>query len=245
MMDDLSAVLWKELKEIPQQSRGSRRGGPLSLIVVVGIFGIFMPLQAGLKFLNGGQLMVFVIVPMAMIAAVIADSFAGERERHTLETLLASPLSDRAILFGKLAAAVAYGWGIAMFCLLLALVTVNLKFGQGKLLLFPAAATVSVVLGSLLAGSLVASAGVLVSLRASTVRQAQQVLSMSVLILVFAGIFGLRSLPKEWLAWLGEKFATTGEMTLVFTVAGIALLINLAMLAAAMARFQRSRLILD
>ncbi len=245
MMDDLRTVLWKEIREIPQRSKVSRKGGPLSLIVVIAVLGIFMPLQAGAKFVNGGQLMVFMVLPMAMIAAVIADSFAGERERHTLETLLASPLSDRAILLGKLAAAVAYGWGISMFSLLLGLVTVNLKFGQGRLLLFSPATAVSVVLGSLLTSFLMASAGVLVSLRASTVRQAQQVLSMSFLILVFASVFAARSVPREWLGWLSQKVAATGEMTLAFTVAAILLLIDLVVLAAAMARFQRARLILD
>ena len=37
---------------------------------------------------------------------MIADGIPGERERHTLETLLASRLSDRSILLGKVMAAV-------------------------------------------------------------------------------------------------------------------------------------------
>jgi ABC-2 type transport system permease protein len=240
---DFVTMLSKELKEILRQSTG-RRGVPMG-IVTLGLIGIFLPLQAGVRFLNASQLVVVAVLPMAMIAALVGDSFAGERERHTLETLLASPLSDRAILFGKLAAVVGYGWGIGMLSLLLGVVTVNLKYGQGKLLLFSAAAGLGIVFGSLLASSLMASVGVLVSLHASTVRQAQQTLSMGFLVLIFAGIFGARALPKEWLAWLGREAAAHGEMTLLFAVAGILLLIELAILAVAMARFQRSRLILD
>lgn len=244
MMADLGTVFWKELHEIPRQSSG-RRGGPVGILVTIALIGVFLPLQAGVKFLNAGQLGVIVMLPVMLILAVIADSFAGERERHTLETLLASPLSDRAILFGKIAAAVGWGWGISMLSLLLGLITVNLKYGQGKLLLFSAPTAVGVALGSLLAGIFMASAGVLVSLRASTVRQAQQTLSMSFLVLIFGGVFGVRALPREWLLSLSRFVVTTGEMTLIFLTAGILLLIDLAILGAAMARFQRSRLILD
>jgi ABC-2 type transport system permease protein len=244
MMADVVTVLWKELKEIPRQSSG-RRGGPMNILVVIGLIGVFLPLQAGVKFLNPSQLGVIVVLPVMLILAVIADSFAGERERHTLETLLASPLSDRAILFGKIAAAVGWGWGISMLSLVLGLITVNLKFGQGKLLMFAPETAVAVVLGSLLGGIFMASAGVLVSLRSSTVRQAQQTLSLSFLVLIFAGVFGIRALPRDWLLWLSRVVVTTGEMTLIFSAAGIVLLIDLAILGAAMARFQRSRLILD
>jgi ABC-2 type transport system permease protein len=244
MIADLRTVLWKELREIVRQSSG-RRGGRTSMLVFVGLMGIFMPLQAGVKFLDGGQLTVLVVLPVALIAAVIADAFAGERERNTLETLLASPLSDRAILFGKIAAAVVWGWGTALLSMLLGLVTVNLKYGQGKLLMFSVQAGVSTVLMSLLVGLLMASAGVLVSLRASTVRQAQQTLSLSFVVLMFGGIFAVRNLPREWLAWLNRTVATTGEMTLILAGAAILLLIDLLIVGTAMARFQRSRLILD
>jgi ABC-2 type transport system permease protein len=131
LIADLRTVLWKELREIPMR----RRSGLLSLVVVVGLIGVVLPLQAGLRFFQTGQQVSLVVLPMALIMAVIADSFAGERERHTLETLLASPLSDRTILFGKITAAVAFGWAIALLSLLLGLAMVNLKYGQGKLLL--------------------------------------------------------------------------------------------------------------
>lgn len=48
--------------------------------------------------------------PLVLTLTMVADSFAGERERHALETLLASRLSDRAILLGEAAALTSYGW---------------------------------------------------------------------------------------------------------------------------------------
>ena len=244
MIADLRTMLWKELKEVPQQT-GGRRGGPMNLLVVVGLIGVVMPLRAGVNFPTVGQQAMLVVLPMVLIASIIADSFAGERERHTLETLLASPIADRAILFGKIGAAVAFGWGTAILSLLLGLVTMNFKFGQGKPLLFSAPTGIGVALLSLLTSLLVATAGVLVSLRASTVRQAQTMLSMGLVVLVFAGIFGAGLLPHEWLAWLHQITATTGEMTLILVGAGVLLVIDIVVLGAAMLCFRRSRLILD
>lgn len=53
---------------------------------------------------------VFAFVVVLAGAMIGAESFAGERERGTLETLLASPLSDTAITTGKLLA----GWLYAL-----------------------------------------------------------------------------------------------------------------------------------
>lgn len=46
----------------------------------------------------------FLIVPLMVCAVIAADSFAGEKERRTLEALLYSPTSDRELYLGKLLA---------------------------------------------------------------------------------------------------------------------------------------------
>jgi ABC-2 type transport system permease protein len=98
--------------------RGSLRGGWLGLVIFVAVFGILLPLQSGRGWVESPTgLAVWAWVPFLLVSSVVADSFAGERERHTLETLLASRLPDRAILFGKLATAVGYGWGFALLSL--------------------------------------------------------------------------------------------------------------------------------
>jgi len=54
------------------------------------------------------------IVPLAVATAIAADSLAGERERRTLEALLATPIRDEELFFGKVLAAalpaIAIGW---------------------------------------------------------------------------------------------------------------------------------------
>lgn len=44
----------------------------------------------------------FLIVPLMVASVIAADSFAGERERRTLETLLYSPTTDRELFVAKL-----------------------------------------------------------------------------------------------------------------------------------------------
>jgi ABC-2 type transport system ATP-binding protein len=47
----------------------------------------------------------FWVIPVALTPAVGADSFVGERERNSLEPLLATPISPRQVLLGKLLSA--------------------------------------------------------------------------------------------------------------------------------------------
>src|SRR5436190_12483504 len=129
MMADIATIMWKELKEWLFQRGSAGRGGWVGQLIFVAVFGIFLPYQNGPRWVDNPMALVFwAWVPLLMVASVTADAFAGERERHTLETLLASRLSDQAILFGKVAAAIAYGWGLSLLSLLLGDITVNIAF---------------------------------------------------------------------------------------------------------------------
>jgi ABC-2 type transport system permease protein len=245
MMADVWTVMWKEWKEIFLQ-RGSLRGGAWNLLLMIGVFGVFLPLQTGRAWVESPLgLIYWAWVPLFLVTTVVADSFAGERERHTLETLLASRLSDRAILLGKVGASVGYGWGLTMVAMLIGLVTVNLAHGHGELLLYPAAIFLSIVLLSLLASGLVAAAGVLVSLRAATVRQAAQTMSIAIMLLLFVPVFGVQALPVEWKVRLAQAVMGADVEQIVLIAAAVLIVLDIGLLAAAMARFQRARLILD
>jgi hypothetical protein len=111
LISDVWTVMWKEWRELLIQ-RVRLRGGALSLLVVVAVFSIVLPLQIGSDWVESPMVLFFAgWVPFVSTAHVVADSFAGERERHTLETLLASRLSNQAILFGKVCTAVSYRMG--------------------------------------------------------------------------------------------------------------------------------------
>src|SRR5574342_1279088 len=109
---------------------------------------------------------------MMLAATIVADTFAGERERHTLETLLASRLSNRAILLGKFSAAVAYVWGQILVCLLVGAVTVNLVNWRGQIVFYRASVGVGTAGLGLLGAGLVGGLGILISLRAPKIGRA-------------------------------------------------------------------------
>jgi len=177
-------------------------------------------------------------IPFFVIISFIGDAIAGERERHTLETLLASRMPDRAILLGKVVTTVLYAWSMGVLSLLLGLVLVDLFRTQGHWMFYPLDLFVDALVLILLASVLGASAGVLISLRVSTVRQAQQILSIGTIVLVFGATFVLRALPTNLVSSL------TYQQSLLIAVAVIAVL-DAILLGLSLASFQRSRLILS
>ena len=244
-MGDVLTVAWKEWRELLQLG-GSHRGGRFSLVILVGVFGVLLPLQSGAEWVQSPATVYYWgWVPLMLVSGAVADSFAGERERHTLETLLASRLPDRAILLGKMAAAVAYGWGLVLAMLALSLVTVNLSARSGQVLMFPWRFAVGAPLMALLGAGLAATAGALVSLRAQTVRQAAQTLNVGVLLLVFIPVLGLQAMPEAWQTQLGAWALTVGVDGMLWPAAAVLAALDLALLAAAFARFRRARLVLD
>jgi len=225
---------------------GSRRAGWLSILIVLGAFGLFLPLQIGPAWLSRPQLLLFwAWVPLFLVSSITTDTFAGERERHTLETLLASRLSDRAILFGKVAAAVVYGWGISLVSVLISVVAINIVYSHGHLLLYPLNVAMLGVVLSLLASGLSATAGVLISLRASSARQAAQVMSIAIMVMLFVPVLALQALPGETRAQLGNLLSNTSFNQVALGAILLLAVVDGLLLLAGMARFQRAKLILD
>ena len=70
--------------------------------------------------------LIFLVIPLAVSTILAADGFAGERERGTLELLLAAPLDERELLLGKVLAALIPGVISSWATFLLMVPTVNL-----------------------------------------------------------------------------------------------------------------------
>ena len=106
MQSDLVTVVQKELKEVLGE-RHSRRGVLFQSSIFVLMMGVMFPASAPELWLEASPIAVvyYFVFPAMLSSMVASDAFAGERERLTLETLLATPLSDRAILWGKVATA--------------------------------------------------------------------------------------------------------------------------------------------
>ena len=139
----------------------------------------------------------FLIIPVMASSVLGSDSFAGERERKTIEALLATPISDSELLLGKILVSfipamlvtyVAYG-------LFMGIVDVMTFDMFGGMLLLPNANWLVMMFGVTPAIAL-CSIGltVMISSKVKGFREAQQisvVLLLPILGLVFAQISGL------------------------------------------------------
>ncbi|MDY6893671.1 MAG: ABC transporter permease [Chloroflexota bacterium] len=248
MMSDIRTVMWKERKGLFRQ-QGSLVRVLLTLLIPMAVFAIWTPWQEGRGWLESPfSLIVSVFIPMLLVGMMIPESFAGERERHTLETLLSSRLPDRAILFGKIAMSVGLAWGITLFALLLALVTLNIVHWEGQIMFYtPTIALVNIALSFILA-SIMACLGVLISLRAATVQGAQQTLMFATLMpLTLLGVIVTVVLGSnsQWIERFKEIVGSIDSTHLILIVGAVLVVACLGLLWAAMNRFQRARLILN
>ena len=237
-MSDTWTIVWKEWRD------SIFPGGKVEFyrpLVFIAFLGIIMPLidRQGWLALSSAMVLGSVFFPYFYILTYIGDAFAGERERHTLETLLASRIADRAILWGKVIAAVSYVWGMTVIASLLGLVVVNLAEGPGPWMFYtPVSGWLTVLLATILSCLLAASGGILVSLHSATVRQAQQTLSLGSLVLFVVVFLGVRAVPAQLLLSM-----STSQIFLIAMLVLAA--IDAILLAIAMASFHRSRLILS
>lgn len=233
--------MWKEYRE--NFAKIGLRSAISLIVVPILLLGVFLPWQMGTAwFTSPITMLMWAWLPAFMVISVVADSFAGERERHTIETLLASRLPDRAILLGKISVVVLYSWGTTLAGMATALITINVLYGNGSLLMYSADTVLIGVTFSLLVATLVTTGGCLVSLRAATVRQAQQTISTLFMIPLFGLVLGGQLLPKEWIT---SASAFTGNLSIVGLL-GLAevliLLVDAGLIGTAMARFKRAKL---
>jgi len=246
MKDDILAVMWKERKAM-FRVQGRRTQTLLTMLSPL-LLSIWLPFETGLDWLERSMsLLLAFIVSFILVGITIPDSFAGERERHTLPTLLASRLPDRAILFGKIASAVIFAWGAALLFLLVSLITINVTHWQGHIMFFKPSVLLADVSISLLVALLTAGLGVVFSLRSSTVQQAQQatmsVLLLPAMLLQFGMLFILRSESAK--QTLNDTLGALSFGQLIALVVSILALAAAAVLWLALARFRRARLILS
>lgn len=245
-MNDILIVMVKELKEF-WRARGGMRSRLVSFLPIFFVFGVFWPLQGreawiSVPFLPG---MLFMLLPLTLAGSTAADSFAGERERHTLETLLSTRLSDRDIYAGKVLATTLYCTGLVWVCAFVALITLNVTRGNEPVFWYAGISWLLIIVGTLLLAVLMTAIGVLVSLRAATVRAAAQTFSLITLV-VFVGVpLLVQFLPASVQLALAQA-VTSSNLLLVALAAGSAIAIaDVVLLALGVARFQRTRLILE
>ncbi|HEX2980183.1 MAG TPA: ABC transporter permease subunit [Anaerolineaceae bacterium] len=243
MSNDIFAIVWKEWRELIHQR--SSRGGLMNWAIMVLIVGVLMPIQIGVEWAtNPVMLLAWTWPSFLAVMWIVADSFAGERERHTLETLLASRLSDRSILYGKIVSTLLYGWSIEVASLIVGLITVNVMHHDG-LVLYPWTWLVGVLAFSLVGILIISTIGCLTSMHADSARSAYQRMSLSIFAIIVIPSVILSMLPEEVRSSvLGRlEFHPTPAF---FAAVGVGLIaIEAVLVWFTLQRFQRTKLILD
>lgn len=180
---------------------------PIILILTSAIFSIFfgwfvvtLPLYDTFIY----QLMVVstistivIAMPVMLPVMIAADSIVGEKERRTLLPLLATPLTDTELLFGKLLTALVPGLLVSYANLLLSTALINLMLlflAPSLIWIFPVATPIALVQALVLPplfSSLAVTIMITISERVTKVYEAYQlggIIMIPVLIFAFTPI---------------------------------------------------------
>jgi ABC-type Na+ efflux pump permease subunit len=173
----------------------------------------------------------FLLVPFMVANVIAADSFAGERERRTLEALLYTPPSDAELFVGKVLAAWLPGLGASVLGFLLYFAVAG-AIGHATAGRLPPIGLASLVLVGWVAPAFAAlglAAMVLVSMRVSRTQDAVQ-------------LGGLLVLPIVALAVGTVKGAVVLRPSVLAALGAVGWLIAGVLLAAGVRGFRRARL---
>ncbi len=243
MSTDLSTVLWKEWRSL---MGGRARRQVLIIGGVLAAMALIFPFEDGRGWVGDpvGMGIVGIVLPMLVVSVIVPDAVAGERERHTLGTLLASRLPDRAILYGKLGFAVVTGWLSGIVMLAVALVAANLSAAPPAPLLYDPQVLLAVLALGFLIAILAGGIGFFVSLRASTAQEAQQLTGVGMMLpLMLASFLLMAVMDNEDLRAMLAGIGSLDPRLIVVAVLAVVAIVDGALLVAADRRFRRGRLL--
>jgi len=166
----------------------------------------------------------FLIIPLMASSVIASDSFAGEKERKTIEALLATPLSDSELFLGKILVSFVPSMMVTFISFLIYSTVVDLfsfYIFNGRLLL-PNLDWIMLIFGLAPAIAL-ASIGltVMISARVKGFREAvhiSAILLIPILILIFGQVTGAIFLGPIAISVLVGAFASIDLITFYVSV---------------------------
>lgn len=244
MIGDIRTVIWKEWRSL---AYGQNRRQLVVIVVMLSFWAVWLPIQTGAGWMRDGviSLLVSVLLPGLVVAVTIPPAFAGERERKTLATLLATRLPDEAILFGKLVVPLVLGCVALVAVLAVSLVAANAASWDGSPRFYDPVVVVPNLLIGFCVALMVAALGVAISLRARRVQDAQQLISLMLTVpAIGLGILAFGAIQLTGgVQQLAERFEGISGWIPALIAAGVLAAIDVALLAVARRRFRRNRLI--
>jgi ABC-2 type transport system permease protein len=182
---------------------------PSAIPAITGLTSAGRAAYIGVVYLFAGF---FLLVPVMVSTVIAANSFAGEKERRTLEGLLYTPVSDSELVVGKIAAAFLPTIGFTWLCYAIYIAIVAV-FGTPVVgqMFFPTASWWALMLLLVPAVSLlVISIVVMVSAKARGFQEANAIggsVILPVIGLAVAQTSGLMVLSASIIAWTALLFA--------------------------------------
>ncbi len=241
MSAEFWSVFWKERMVLQRAYR--KFSSYLSTLMYIVFFGVFPAWFLAGNFVSSPLVLFYIsLAPLVTGAGMATLAFAGERENHTLETLLAAPLSEKSILMGKIAAHSLYAWMYVPLCLAAGWLTASLL--AGNWLTYDPGLLISGLWIGLLVACFSTSLGALASLRAGTIKEAGRKLQ---------GIYLLFVLPYMVINFLSDsargelifRLNQFGTGWVVLIVSVVLLALNGAFLRRSLQQFNRLQMILD
>ncbi|HSM38714.1 MAG TPA: ABC transporter permease [Candidatus Limnocylindrales bacterium] len=245
MIADLRTMFWKEWRSLV---RGKARRQALLTGGILATWSVWFPIQMGGRDWVSDPIpmgILGILMPMILVGVAIPDAIAGERERRTLSTLLASRMSDRAILYGKLGFAVGVGWLASPLVLGVSLIVANLTTLDAAPLFFELDVLLGVLVLGFLCAVLTGAVGIFVGLRSETVQEAQQLTLLGVMAPGMLIGFGATALlaNREFARGLIDFLGSPGAKLLALGAVGVLVVLDAFLVAAADRRFRRGRLL--
>lgn len=227
-------------------SRLNLYGGYLSVIVFMVICCVYVPFQQAEAWKDSPTLpfLLTVVVPFCVVGTMAPSAFVQERQRQTLEPLLASPASDASIFLGKALVPALIGWFSTLNCALATLILLNRNILHSGLILYPLPYAFTLIGFSLLISCLISVIGAAASLRAYTYIQAQGRLT--------AIVFGPMStaaillgplLPISWKTAFHQIIYAIGYPTYIWIFAILLIVVILGIIAYGLHSFHRTDLL--
>ena len=208
---------------------------------------IYLPYSSGAEYFTSyPSLIPSLAIPVILVGLLVPDSFAGELERHTLPTLLATRLPERSIVLGKLLVTGAIAWGFALGGLLLSAVVVLLTADNLDTNFYKFEVLFADIVVSLAVVAFASTTGIFVSLRSKTAQDASQMLVMIFMTPPMIGGFIVISLLSG--SGSDTKDTVTDVMDFIGSLGGQAAIAAVIFVAAglmyrvSMRRFSRERL---
>jgi ABC-type Na+ efflux pump permease subunit len=227
-------LLRKEISSYRAQFVGDSKAALAFSTLTYAALSVASPLLIGFHWFEATALLLaYPVVASTFIIHSSLDTFAGERERHTLETLLASPILESEIVASKILGSMILTLSFGVIPLVIGIIALNivgLASDPGTGLMLPAAHLLwGIPLLAITLPAAMCSVGLLVSLFAPSLRNAMQAYSFSLVGIMIVGSVGAVLLPVDITrsidAWLaqhpvsGKFLFANGALTVVAAVA--------------------------